>query len=268
VYHVPLASTPTAANVSNVISPQTASPVPLLAFVLPALISLLLLMVNVLNAQKTASVVRVLQHALSANSAMVYLITNANNVYLHAANVLMMISGFVKHALLGSTCPRAHVRTVEAIVWNVTLKGHVFAVKIYIMWRRENANLLVLVRVSNVQQKISKLASSKCAQSVWQGIEYRTVNVLVIYRVMKMKVVKGVLLVGFFSAISALLAQPLLAAHNAPQLTSINAQNVLKVTLCPTTIVWNVLRHVIVAYQYTSVLIVRVGTTIFSRLEG
>lgn len=93
------------------------------------------------------------------------------------------------------------------------------------------------------------------------------VNVLVICRVMKIKVVRVVLLVGFFSTTSVLLAQPLLAAHNAPQLTSINAQNALKATLCPTMAVWNVLRPVIVVYQYTSVLIVRVGTTIFSRLE-
>lgn len=86
---------------------------------------------------------------------MVYPITNANNVYQHVANVLMMILGFVKHVLLGSTCPRVHVRNVGAIVWNVSLKGHVFDVKINILLRKENANLLVLVRVSNVQQKIS-----------------------------------------------------------------------------------------------------------------
>ena len=64
---------------------------------------------------------------------MVYPITNANNVYLHVVSVLMMISGFVKHVLLGSTCPRVHVRNVEVIVWNVTLKGHAFVVKINIM---------------------------------------------------------------------------------------------------------------------------------------
>ena len=127
--------------------------------------------------------------------------------------------------------------------------------------------MLVPVRVSSVQQKISKLPSSKCVLSVWQGTEYRTVNVLVICRVMKIKVVKVVLPVEFLSATPALLVQPLPAAHNAPQLTSINAQNALKVTLYSTTTVWNVLHHVIVVYQYTSVLIVQVGTTIFSQLE-